>query len=147
MVHIDNYMMQVFIQTTRGIEVVNVQPESSVQDLLLTCGVEALQWGGRPLQAELSLEDYGIMANATLAERLELLGGKKKRKKKAFTTPKRKPHKHRKVKLAALRIYKVEGTDKVKKLRRECNTCGVGTFMAKHKDRQTCGKCHATIFN
>jgi len=139
--------MQVFIQTTRGIEVVEAQPESYVQDLLSAVGVEALQWGGRALNAELTLGDYGIMSNATLAERLELLGGKKKRKKKAFTTPKRKPHKHRKVKLAALRIYKVEGKDKVKKLRRECNTCGVGVFMAKHKDRQTCGRCHATIFN
>jgi small subunit ribosomal protein S27Ae len=139
--------MQVFIQTTRGLEVVDTLPESLVQDLLVEVEVEALQWGGRPLNAQLTLADYGIMANATLSERLELLGGKKKKKKKAFTTPKRKPHKHRKVKLAALRIYKVEGTDKVKKLRRECNTCGVGVFMAKHKDRQTCGKCHATIFN
>lgn len=28
-----------------------------------------------------------------------------------------------------------------------CPKCGPGIFLAKHKDRQTCGKCGYTIFN
>lgn len=28
-----------------------------------------------------------------------------------------------------------------------CPKCGPGIFMAKHKDRQTCGKCGYTEFN
>ena len=34
-------------------------------------------------------------------------GGAKKRKKKNYTTPKKIKHKHRKVKLAVLKYYKV----------------------------------------
>nr|6GQ1_AW Chain AW, Ubiquitin-40S ribosomal protein S31 [Saccharomyces cerevisiae S288C]6GQB_AW Chain AW, Ubiquitin-40S ribosomal protein S31 [Saccharomyces cerevisiae S288C]6GQV_AW Chain AW, Ubiquitin-40S ribosomal protein S31 [Saccharomyces cerevisiae] len=31
------------------------------------------------------------------------------------------------------------------KLRRECSnpTCGAGVFLANHKDRLYCGKCHS----
>ena len=36
-----------------------------------------------------------------------LRGGAKKRKKKNYTTPKKIKHKHRKVKLAVLKYYKV----------------------------------------
>ena len=36
-----------------------------------------------------------------------LRGGGKKRKKKVYTTPKRIPHKRKKVKLAVLKYYKV----------------------------------------
>ncbi|MBU2589471.1 MAG: 30S ribosomal protein S27ae [Nanoarchaeota archaeon] len=28
-----------------------------------------------------------------------------------------------------------------------CPKCGPGTFLALHKDRQTCGKCGYTVFN
>ncbi len=29
---------------------------------------------------------------------------------------------------------------------KECPKCGPGTFMAKHSDRQACGKCGYTEF-
>ncbi len=38
---------------------------------------------------------------------LRLRGGAKKRKKKNYTTPKKQKHKHKKVKLAVLKYYKV----------------------------------------
>lgn len=38
---------------------------------------------------------------------LRLRGGAKKRKKKNYTTPKKIKHKHKKVKLAMLKFYKV----------------------------------------
>jgi len=40
--------------------------------------------------------------------------------------------------------YKVSGD----KLERQptCPRCGPGTFLAQHKDRQTCGTCGYTVF-
>lgn len=37
-------------------------------------------------------------------------------------------------------LYKVEG-DKLNRDARFCPKCGPGIFMAKHPDRETCGKC------
>ena len=42
-------------------------------------------------------------------------------------------------------LYKVEG-DKVVRGRRMCPNCGPGVFMAKHKDRESCGRCGHTEF-
>merc|ERR1712200_71756 len=69
-----------------------------------------------------------------------------KRKKKNYTTPKKIKHKHRKVKLAVLKYYKVDDNGKISRLRRECpaEECGAGVFMAAHFDRQYCGKCGLT---
>jgi small subunit ribosomal protein S27Ae len=77
---------------------------------------------------------------------LRLRGGGKKRKKKTYTTPKKIKHKRKKVKLAILKFYKVDGAGKITRLRRECpsETCGAGVFMAMHKDRQYCGRCQLT---
>ncbi|CAN7133859.1 unnamed protein product [Brassica rapa subsp. narinosa] len=54
-------------------------------------------------------------------------------------------HRHKKVKLA---VYKVDGTGKVQRLRKECPSvsCGPGTFMASHFDRHYCGKCGTTYY-
>merc|ERR1719335_1343810 len=73
-----------------------------------------------------------------------LQGGVKKRKKKVYTKPKKIKHKHKKVKLAVLKFYKVDGSDKVQRLRKECPRCGPGVFMAMHADRYYCGKCTLT---
>ena len=49
-------------------------------------------------------------------------------------------------KLATLKYYSVDSDGKIQRLRRECpsETCGAGIFMAFHRDRQYCGKCHTT---
>merc|ERR1712216_512016 len=72
--------------------------------------------------------------------------GGKKRKKKVYTKPKKIKSKHKKVKLAVLKYYKVDqSTGKVTRLRKECpQECGAGTFMAMHFNRHYCGKCHLT---
>ena len=82
---------------------------------------------------------------------LRLRGGAKKQKKKNYTTPKKQKHRHKKVKLAVLKLavlkyYKVEDNGKIHRLRRECPSeeCGAGIFMAAHFDRQYCGKCGLT---
>lgn len=41
--------------------------------------------------------------------------------------------------------YKLEGS-KITKIKKECPRCGAGTFMARHKDRSYCGRCHYTEF-
>ena len=43
------------------------------------------------------------------------------------------------------KIYQVYG-NKVERKNRFCAKCGPGYFLAKHKDRETCGKCGYTEF-
>jgi len=42
-------------------------------------------------------------------------------------------------------FYEISG-DSISKKKRECPKCGSGVFMAEHKNRFTCGKCHYTEF-
>ena len=37
--------------------------------------------------------------------------------------------------------------DKGKMVNKFCPKCGAGVYMAAHKDRQYCGKCHYTEFS
>jgi ubiquitin-small subunit ribosomal protein S27Ae len=37
--------------------------------------------------------------------------------------------------------YEVSGTE-LKRKNKFCPKCGSGVFLAKHKNRLTCGKCH-----
>jgi ubiquitin-small subunit ribosomal protein S27Ae len=59
---------------------------------------------------------------------LRLRGGGKKRKKKVYSTPKKIKHKRKKVKLAVLKYYKVDGDGKIERLRRECPQETVSNF-------------------
>jgi len=43
------------------------------------------------------------------------------------------------------KLYTASG-DKVERKNKSCSKCGSGVFMAKHKDRETCGKCGFTNF-
>jgi small subunit ribosomal protein S27Ae len=42
-------------------------------------------------------------------------------------------------------LFKVEG-EKITRIRRYCPKCGVGVFLAEHKDRLSCGSCGYTEF-
>ena len=44
------------------------------------------------------------------------------------------------------KYYKVNGKT-LERTREVCPKCGPGTFMANHKDRKTCGKCHFSKLN
>ncbi|EIE75726.1 hypothetical protein G6F55_010477 [Rhizopus delemar] len=146
--------MQVFVKSLEGNTItLDVSSNTSiavVKSLIeeregLPVNSQCLSYAGKPLiEGELAL--YGIANNNTLHLNAELLGGGKKRKKKTYTTPKKIKHKRKKVKMAILKYYKVDESGKITRLRRECPnaTCGAGVFMAKHKDRQYCGKCHLT---
>ncbi len=41
--------------------------------------------------------------------------------------------------------YEISG-DTLKRKNKSCPKCGDGVFMAKHSDRETCGKCGYTEF-
>merc|ERR1712238_351150 len=107
---------------------------------------QRLTFGGRDLLSAELLSECGLEEESTIFLNFDLAGGGKKRKKKTYTKPKKIKHKRKKVKLAVLKFYKVDSSDKVTRLRRECphELCGPGVFMAMHFNRYYCGKCHLT---
>ncbi|KAI9485727.1 MAG: ribosomal protein S27a-domain-containing protein [Benjaminiella poitrasii] len=146
--------MQVFVKSLQGntlaFDVAANSSVAAVKSMIqeregLPVDAQLLSFAGKPL-VDGELAAYGIGNNNTLNLNAELLGGGKKRKKKTYTTPKKIKHKRTKVKMAILKYYKVDESGKITRLRRECPnaTCGAGVFMAKHSDRQYCGKCHLT---
>ena len=82
-----------------------------------------------------------MFLESTINMVVRLCGGKKKRKKKIYTKPKRIAHKHKKRPKAILEYFNVDNTGKITKLKIECEKCPAGTYMADHPDRHTCGKC------
>lgn len=117
-------------------------PESNVDELRLS-------HASRPLADyadATALSELGIVDNATIFAAARLLGGGKKRKKKTYTKPKKIKHKHKTVKLAVLKYYKIGADGSIERLRKECSheMCGAGVFMANHRDRVYCGKCSLT---
>ncbi|KAL7062479.1 hypothetical protein AAHC03_01813 [Spirometra sp. Aus1] len=115
----------------------------------LPFAAQRLAHKGVPLEDDAVLGDFLDSDVANVELNVELLGGAKKRKKKVYTTPKKIKRKPKKIKLAALKFYKVDTNGKVTRLRRECpnKECGAGVFMASHFDRHYCGKCGLTYMH
>jgi ubiquitin len=67
-----------------------------------------------------------ILLENTISLTLRLLGGKKKRKKKVYTKPKKIGHKHKKRPKALLEYFNVDTTGKISKLKIECEKCPAG---------------------
>jgi len=145
--------MQLFVKSLSGQTLtVDAGADQTVADVKSALQVKQgipsdqarLLFAGHDLDDEASLTSYGIGELSTLHLSLRLLGGGKKKKKKNYTTPKKTKRKHKKVKLAVLTYYKVDENGKITRIRRECENCGAGVFMANHFDRQYCGKCGLT---
>lgn len=147
--------MQIFFRYGLGsTQSLEVAPTMSVEKLRcmiselsgIPLDSQCISYGFGTLEGSETLEQAGISNHSTLYVSEAMLGGAKK-KKKNFTKPKKIKHKKKKVKLAVLKYYKVDG-DKVVKLRRECpaETCGAGVFMAQHFNRTSCGRCGLTYF-
>ena len=98
-----------------------------------------LQHGIQTLDGEQMLVNCGILDEGEISVHAALCGGKRKRKKKVHTTPKKIPHKHLKRPKALLEYFTVdEGTGKVRRLKEE-SPAKPGVYMADHEDRYTCG--------
>ncbi|CAK0790431.1 unnamed protein product [Prorocentrum cordatum] len=147
--------MRLFVRDLAGRALpVEASPEANVDslkdrlaaELAVPAAEQRLTFGGQALEGCTPLGACGLQDDSTVFLSLELSGGGKKRKKKTYTKPKKIKHKRKKVKLAVLKFYKVDSSDKVSRLRRECphELCGPGVFMAMHFNRYYCGKCHLT---
>ena len=78
------------------------------------------------LEDEMTLEALGVEKESTINMVIRLCGGKKKRKKKIYTKPKKIGHKHKKRPKAILEYFNVDNTGKITKLKIECEKCPAG---------------------
>ena len=102
---------------------------------------------GIPIEEQKLLSNGKILSDENLSETVQLIisleGGAKGKKKKQTNKKAKKKHVHKKVPLRILKCYKVDG-EKVVRLRRMCEVCPPGTFLAEHDDRLYCGRCRTT---
>lgn len=108
--------------------------------------VQRIVYGTAQLDEEYTLAEAGLVDECIINALVDAEGGKRKRKKKVYTTPKKIGHKHKKRAKALLEYFSVEANGKVKKLKQECPNCPPATYMAEHPDRYVCGKCGRTFF-
>jgi small subunit ribosomal protein S27Ae len=125
--------MQLFVKTLTG-ATLTCDVEGSVADLkqqvAAQTGVPAeeivLIHGMSVLEDEATFEALGLEKEATINMVVRLCGGKKKRKKKVYTKPKKIAHKHKKRPKAILEYFNVDNTGKITKLKIECEKCPAG---------------------
>ena len=102
---------------------------------------------GIPIEEQKLLSNGKILSDDNLSSEVQLIisleGGAKGKKKKQTQKKTKKKHVHKKEKLRILKCYKVDG-EKVVRLRRMCEVCPPGTFLAEHEDRLYCGRCRTT---
>ena len=108
--------------------------------------MDRLVFGTAQLEECMTLESAGLTEECIINAMVDAEGGKRKRKKKVYSTPKRVAHVHKKRSKALLEYFSVEASGKVKKLKQECPNCPPATYMAEHPDRYVCGKCGKTFF-
>ena len=105
-----------------------------------------IQYGIQTLQNEQFVVDCGIEDEGVCSVHMCLEGGKRKRKKKVHTTPKKVKHVHKKRPKALLEYFSVDdASGKVKRLKQESPNAA-GAYMADHQDRFTCGKTGTQFF-
>ena len=121
------------------------------KETIFANSLKELQYGIENIMG-IKIDEQKILCNGKLAsdsnlsEYVQLIisleGGAKGKKKKQATKKVKKKHVHKKEKLRILKCYKVDG-EKVVRLRRMCEVCPPGTFLAEHEDRLYCGRCRS----
>ena len=115
----------------------------------LEMGEFVIAMQGEEINSECTLFEAGVEAGSTLELGHVVEGGKKKKKRKQYKTPKKNSHRHVNVKLRILTYYNVEGDGQVSRTKLQSPfTKGSGrvTYMAHHKDgRYYCGKSHRAL--
>ena len=100
-------------------------------------------------QTSILSEDSQLMENQNIFALVDVLGGKGgKKKKKQYTTAKKNKHKHKNKKLHVLSYYALQKDGSLQRVKKFCDSSscsGKGIFMANHKNRYYCGKCHVTV--
>ena len=138
--------MHIFVKTLTGKSLsLDVEPTCEISEINnqieILMGVpseeQILINNGKSLSG--NLIDSGLQEESQIYLVVDIDGGKKKKKKKVVAKKKKK-HVHKKVKLAVLKYYKVDG-DKVVRLKQQTN---YGTFLADHANRLYCGRTHIT---
>lgn len=95
----------------------------------LNHNVDRLVFNTAILEEETTLSEAGLQAEANIEAFVALDAGKRKRKKKVYTKPKRIAHKHKPRPKAILEYFSVEASGKVRKLKQECESCPVGKYI------------------
>ena len=146
--------MQIFIRSLTGNTItVQVEADQNVWSLKEQISAETgapesdivLTFGLSHLRDEETLGESGLEEESVVAMSLRLAGGKKKRKKKVYTKPKKIKHKHTTKKMYILDYFKVEASGKVTRLRQESQH-QAGCYLADHKDRMHCGKTGFMVY-
>ena len=119
------------------------------KETIFANSLEELQNGIESVMG-ISVNEQKILCNgqpasdSNLSESVQLIisleGGAKGKKKKQTNKKAKKKHVHKKIKLRILQCYKVDG-EKVVRVKKMCDVCPPGTFLADHEDRLYCGRC------
>ena len=119
------------------------------KETIFANSLEELQNGIESVMG-ISVNEQKILCNGQLASDsnlsdsvqliISLEGGAKGKKKKQTNKKAKKKHVHKKIKLRILQCYKVDG-EKVVRVKKMCDVCPPGTFLADHEDRLYCGRC------
>ena len=130
---------------------IHVNTITGRKETIFANSLKELQYGIENIMG-INIDEQKILCNGKLAsdtnlsENVQLIisleGGAKGKKKKQATKKVKKKHVHKKVKLRVLQYYKADG-DKIVRLKRMCDVCPPGTFLADHEDRLYCGRCRS----